>query len=189
MTLIEAYQRGDDAALTSLVERHQAKMYRLALGALSSPQEAEDATQESLIAMLGSLAGFRGDSAFSTWLYRLTLNTCLKRGRGRVASRTQPLEPAAVAVRDEAPGPEERAGRTWLRERVDGFLGTLSDTYRVPVVLSDALNLGNQEIANVLDISLPAAKARILRGRQQLREEIERYCQDAGLSGWRELVS
>lgn len=187
--LIAAYRRGDDAALSALIERHQARVYRLALGALVSPEEAEDATQEALMAMLSSLPRFRGDSRFSTWLYRLTLNTCLKR-RPRPARPTAlPLPAQAYAIaggRDLLP--DVRAGRRWLQERVGAFLAALPPAYRLPVVLSDALDLPASEIAAVLGLSLPAAKARILRGRRRLREQIERYCHQTGLSGWRELL-
>ncbi len=188
--LIAAYRLGDDAALSALVRRHQTQVYRLALGVLASPEEAEDATQEALMAMLASLPRFRGDSRFSTWLFRLTLNTCLKRRRGKSGRREEPLSPNADAVPAAADGrPDVQAGRLWLRGRVAQFLAALSDTYRLPVVLSDALDLTASEIANILDISLPATKARLLRGRQRLRAEIERYCEETGLSGWRELVS
>lgn len=187
-TLIAAYRSGDDAALSALVERHQTRVYRLALGFLASSQEAEDAAQESLLAMANALPRFRGEASFSTWLYRLTLNTCLKRRARR--PREQPLPPEAAAIADEArPGPDASAGRAWLRERVAVFLSSLPRAYRVPVVLSDALDLPAPEIAAVLDISLPAVKGRLRRGRARLRTEIERYCEDAGLSGWRELLS
>jgi len=69
------------------------------------------------------------------------------------------------------------------------FLATLPYHYRMPVVLADCMDLTAPEIAQLMQISLPAVKARLLRGRRQLREEIERYCREAGLSGWRELVS
>jgi DNA-directed RNA polymerase specialized sigma24 family protein len=71
---------------------------------------------------------------------------------------------------------------------VAGFLAALPYHYRMPVVLADCLDLTAPEIAQLMQISLPAVKARLLRGRRQLRGEIERYCREAGLSGWRELV-
>lgn len=185
-SLIAGYRRGDDAALAALVQRHQARVYRLALGVLASHEEAEDATQEALIAMLKSLPRFRGESSFSTWLYRLTLNTCLKRRARR--RHSEPLSAEARNLAGAADGPEEQADRSLLRGRVAQFLAALPDTYRLPVVLSDALGLENAEVANMLGISLPATKARLLRGRRQLRSQIERYCQEAGLGGWRELV-
>ncbi len=189
-TLIEAYRHGDDAALSALVQRHQTQVYRLALGVLTSPHEAEDATQESLMAMLQSLARFRGDSSFSTWLFRLTLNTCLKRRRSSGRRHEEPLLPDAMDLPAPAEGrPDAEASRRWLRDRVANFLAALPNTYRVPVVLSDILDLTASEVAGVLDISLAAAKARLLRGRRRLRSEIERYCEESGLSGWRELVS
>jgi RNA polymerase sigma-70 factor (ECF subfamily) len=189
-TLVANYRRGDDAALGALVERHQPRVYRLALGVLTSPQEAEDAAQEAMIAMFGSLPRFRGDSRFSTWLYRLALNTCLKQRRRPSRRREAPIsdEPDALPAADPSLLPDAQAGRAWLRARVAAFLAVLPDTYRIPVVLSDALDLEAREIAETLSLSLPAAKARILRGRRRLRDEVERYCQEAGLSGWRELL-
>ena len=186
--LIAAYRTGDDRALVALIERHQSKVYRLALGVLSSPHEAEDAAQEAMIAMFSSLARFRGESAFSTWLYRLTLNTCLKRRRS-LARREDPLRDTADALPDaSAVRPDALAGRSWLRDRIAGFLAALPDTYRLPVILSDAVGLPASEIAQIMGLSLPAVKARILRGRDQMRTEIERYCRQAGLSGWQELL-
>ena len=87
-SLIAAYRSGDDEALTPLIQRHQTSVDRLAVGVLASREEAEDAAQEALIGMLGALHRFRGEARFSTWLYRLTLNICLKRRRGR---RLQPV--------------------------------------------------------------------------------------------------
>ncbi len=187
--LIAAYRRGDDTALGALVTRYQAQTYRLALGILASREEAEDATQEALIAMFSSFPRFRGDSRFSTWLYRLTLNTCLKRKQRRTRAREEPLPEDARAIAD-SPGrrPDVQAGRRWLRHQVGRFLAALPETHRLPVLLSDALDLPAPEIAGILGLSLPAVKARLLRGRRRLRAEIERYCQDAGLSGWRELL-
>jgi RNA polymerase sigma-70 factor (ECF subfamily) len=187
--LLAAYRRGDDVALSALVERYQTGVYRIARGVLVSHEEAEDATQEAIIAMLASLHRFRGDSRFSTWLYRLTLNTCLKRRARSSRRREDPFPRDDTDVPGAADGrPDVQAGRLWLQARISQFLAALSETYRLPVVLSDALNLPASEIATVLDISLPAAKARLLRGRARLRAEVERYCEEAGLSGWRELV-
>ena len=188
-SLIAAYRSGDDEALTALIQRHQGSVYRLALGVLASHEEAEDAAQEALVGMLGGLHRFRGESLFSTWLYRLTLNTCLKRRRGLGRAPVVQADETQEVSGDVTAQPEVLAGRRWSQRQVAGFLATLPDTYRMPVVLADCLNLTMPEIAALMQISLPAVKARILRGRQRLREEIERYCREAGLSGWRELVS
>ena len=187
--LIAAYRQGDDAALGTLIQRYQAQTYRLALGILASREEAEDATQEALIAMFSSLPRFRGDSRFSTWFYRLTLNTCLKRKQRRTRAPEEPLPEDARTIADR-PGlqPDVQAGRSWLRYQVGRFLTALPETHRLPIILRDALDLPASEIAGILDLSLPAVKARLLRGRRRLRAEIERYCQEAGLSGWRELL-
>ena len=188
-SLIAAYRSGDDEALTALIQRHQASVYRLAVGVLASHEEAEDAAQEALVGMLGGLHRFRGESRFSTWLYRLTLNTCLKRRRGLGRAPTAQLDEASSVSDGASARPEIQAGRRWTQRRLARFLAALPHHYRMPVVLADCLNLTAPEIAELMQISLPAVKARILRGRQRLREEIERYCREAGLSGWRELVS
>ena len=188
--LIAAYRQGDDTALSHLVQRHQARVYRLARGLLPSPEDAEDATQEALIAMFSSLHRFRGESAFTTWLYRMTVNTCLKRRPKGARARTRPLSDHEYALPDNPDRrPDARAGRRWLRDQVGRFLAALPDTYRLPVLLSDALELPASQIAEVLDLSLPATKQRILRGRRRLRDVIERHCAESGLSGWRELLA
>jgi len=187
VSLIAAYRSGDDGALTALIQRHQTAVYRLAVGVLASHEEAEDAAQEALMAMLAGLHRFRGEARFSTWLYRLTLNTCLKRRRGR-GPQLDATEAAGTPDGPEA-RPDVQAARRWARRQLAGFLAALPYHYRMPVVLADCVNLTAPEIAQLMQISLPAVKARILRGRQRLRDEIERYCREAGLSGWRELVS
>ena len=188
-TLIAAYRSGDDGALTALIQRHQASVYRLAVGVLASHEEAEDAAQEAMIGMMGSLHRFRGESRFSTWLYRLALNTCLKRRRGLRRPPTVGVDEVASLSDGASARPDVQAGRRWSQRQVARSLAALPYGYRMPVVLADCLNLTMPEIAELMQLSLPAVKARILRGRRQLREEIERYCREAGLSGWRELVS
>ena len=187
-SLIAAYRSGDDEALSALIQRHQASVFRLAVGVLASHEEAEDAAQEALMAMLAGLHRFRGESRFSTWLYRLTLNTCLKRRRGMGRAPTVDVEAASISD-GAAARPDVQAGRRWAQRQVARFLAVLPYHYRMPVVLADCLNLTAPQIAELMEISLPAVKARILRGRQRLREEIEQFCREAGLRGWRELVS
>src|SRR3972149_9808946 len=110
-SLIAAYRSGDDEALTALIQRHQGSVYRLAVGVLASHEEAEDAAQEALMGMLGALHRFRGEARFSTWLYRLTLNICLKRrrGLGRAPAggveETQSISEGAPARRGGPAGP------------------------------------------------------------------------------------
>ena len=186
-SLIAAYRSGDDEALTALIQRHQTSVYRLAVGVLASREEAEDAAQEALMSMLTSLPRFRGEARFSTWLYRLTLNICLKRLRSPGARLVAPESADAPDGPDARP--DVQAGRRWAQRQVARFLAALPYHYRMPVVLADCVDLTAPEIAQLMQISLPAVKARILRGRRQLRGEIERYCREAGLSGWRELVS
>src|SRR3970282_1746812 len=182
-SLIAAYHSGDDEALTELIQRHQASVYRLAVGVLASHEEAEDAAQEALMGMLGALHRFRGESRFSTWLYRLTLNICLKRRRGLGRAPTVYVEETQCISAGASARPDAQAARRWAEGQVARFLAALPDHYRMPVVLADCLNVTAPEIAELMEISLPAVKARILRGRQRLREAIGQYRRAGGLSG------
>src|SRR3970040_452782 len=112
-SLIAAYRSGDDEALTALIQRHPTSVYRLAGGVLASHEEAEDAAQDALMAMLGGLHRFRGESRFSTWLYRLTLNTCLKRRRGLGRAPTVQVEDVPPVSDGAAARPDVQAGRRW----------------------------------------------------------------------------
>ncbi len=154
---------GDKEAFGRLVERYQAMVYTLAYNALGTHIDAEDAAQEVFLRAYRKLPGFRGASAFSTWLFRLAVNTVVdyQRREGRA-----PV-PAEVPERTSQPESDalERVGYGALMSA----LGELPLEYRLPVVLRDVYGLEYKEIARVLDRPLGTVKAYVHRGRSALR--------------------
>ena len=170
---IAAAQKGDHAAFEQLLLQYQQKIYHLALRTCGDPHDAEEATQEAFLAAWKNLPAFRGESSFSTWLYRLTVNACNDLFRKNKASTLQvPLEDeeSALQVPDHAPGPEEQVQRQETRQAVQDALQQLSPEHRQVLLLRELQQLSYDEIARVLDMDLGTVKSRIHRARNQLRE-------------------
>jgi len=175
--LVERAQAGDRGALGELLERYERRTYNLAFRLMGNHADACDAAQEALVRVCIRLHNFRGDSAFSTWLYRVVTNTCLdelrRRGRGRHASLDDGLQMEEGTVprqaADEAQGPVEYAERHEVQAAVQRAIARLPYEYRVVVILRDIQDLSYQEIATVLDTTLGTVKSRLHRARQALR--------------------
>ncbi|MEZ5382225.1 MAG: sigma-70 family RNA polymerase sigma factor [Microthrixaceae bacterium] len=170
---VEAAQEGDEAAFQELVASSYRDVFTLALRLCRSEEDALDVTQEAYLRCYRSLGSFRGDSKFSTWMYRITANCAStylkKRSRHRHESIEDQLEPAdAEPSRD----PVGRAENTELRSRLDGALGTLAPKLRAVVVLRDIYDLSHEDIASELGISVSASKVRLHRARHQLRDSL-----------------
>ncbi|MDF2628976.1 MAG: polymerase ECF-type sigma factor [Symbiobacteriaceae bacterium] len=176
-TLVRRAQKGDQAALSELITRYERKTYNLAYRLMGNHADASDAAQEALVRVYTRLPNFRGDSAFSTWLFRVVTNTCLdelrRRGRLRHQSLDNPLPAEEGALprqtTDESDGPIERAERREVQAAVQRAINRLPDEYRAVVVMRDLQDLTYHEIAAVLGTSLGTIKSRLHRARQALR--------------------
>ncbi len=169
--LIAAAQRGDRAALDQLLRRHYDRIHAVCRRITGSASDADDACQEALIKIVRSLPRFDGRSTFATWAYRIATNAALDELRRRKRRPSlQAVGDAAPDVVDEAAS--RRVGRIDDQLAIDDALGTLSDDFRVVVVLRDVVDLDYQEIANVLDLPLGTVKSRIARARAQLADEL-----------------
>ena len=185
--LVERAQQGDGAAFAMLVERHQRQLYRLALRMTGSEADAQEVLQEAFLNAYQKLPLFRGEAQFSSWLYRIAANSALMRlRRKRRAPDTlaeQPLELAGP--RFSAEGYLEPASSSDWSQRADekmmsGELGAainravadLPDDYRTVFLLKDVDGLSNEDIANALDLTVPAVKSRLHRARLALREKL-----------------
>lgn len=176
-TLVLRAQKGDQAALAELITRYERKTYNLAYRLMGNHADASDAAQEALVRVYTRLHNFRGDSAFSTWLFRVVTNTCLdelrRRGRLRHASLDNPLPADEGALprqtTDDSDGPIERAERREVQAAVQRAIKRLPDEYRTVVVMRDLHDLSYHEIAAVLGTSLGTIKSRLHRARQALR--------------------
>ena len=133
---------------------------------------AEEAAQEAFLAAWQGLPFFRGDSAFATWLYRLTSNACvdLLRKENRHQGPSLDDESVSAEVPDPTPTPEKAVEQQELRRQIEAGLQTLSPEHREVLILREIQQLSYDEIADVLSLDLGPVKSRINRGRRQLRE-------------------
>lgn len=167
--LVRRFQEGSADAFEVLVQRHSARVYNLCLRILGDPDEAADASQDTFLATLRKLSTFRGDSAFTTWLHRVTVNACydsLRRKRRR---------PLLQLVRDEddersetsLPAPDH-ADQVVFSVDVARALQEVPEEFRVVLVMADVQDLPYDEIASVLEIPVGTVKSRVFRGRAAL---------------------
>ena len=167
---------GDTEAFEALVLEHQNKVYSLALRMVGNEEDARDMAQEAFIRAYGSLAGFRGDSKFSVWLYRLTSNICIdflrSRGKKRTVSMTwagdEGEDAGELEIPDETWSPENQLERSLTRESVRRGLESLSPQYREILLLREINGLSYAEIAGALSLEEGTVKSRIFRARKKL---------------------
>lgn len=173
---VEAARRGDESAFESLVRLYEKRVFALATRMCGNPEDAAEAAQEAFLAAWQGLRFFRGDSSFSTWLYRLTSNACVdllrREGRHRAAAGPS-LDDDGELNRDvpdaTSPSPQEEAERRELRAQIEEGLRALSPEHRQVLVLREMHQLSYDEIADALDLDVGTVKSRISRGRKQLR--------------------
>ncbi len=176
-TLVEQAQRGDRAALCELINRYERKAYNLAFRLTGNHADASDAAQEALVRVYTRIQNFRGDSAFSTWLFRVVTNTCLdelrRRGRLRCSSLDDPMPAEEGAVPrqtiDDGDSPTDVAERREVQAVVQGAIKKLPEDYQVVIVLRDLQDHSYHEIADMLGTSVGTVKSRLHRARQALR--------------------
>lgn len=171
LQLLQLFHSDDAAAIEMFVRAHQQGVYRLALSVLDDSAEAEEAAQDSLVAAINALDTYRGDSAFTTWLYAITLNTC--RGRLRKhRSRERLMETLRSIFRlgnETAPHPEEAAIRNEADAAVARAVASLDEKHRLPVILRYYNELPVSEIAKLLEISEGTVHSRLFTARERLR--------------------
>ncbi|MCE0764347.1 sigma-70 family RNA polymerase sigma factor [Pseudonocardia kujensis] len=164
---------GDVRAFSVLAQRHQPALYRLALRLVGNAADAEDALQESLLDAWRRLDRFRGDSAFTTWAYRIVTNRCLDLLRRRRATvsveQVAEVAPERLAA-PEAGAPEHAAEVDAGLAALRAALRTLPDDQRACFVLRELEGLGYAEIAEITGASETAVRGRLHRARRGLAE-------------------
>jgi RNA polymerase sigma-70 factor (ECF subfamily) len=175
--LVERARAGDVEALTRLIERHQAQVYRFGMRMCRDVEDAKDVVQDTLLTVARGIRGFRGEASFSTWLYTIARSACIKK-------RTRKLDPAskegsihepsheAQRVSDPKRPPDDELSSKQLERAVERAVDGLEPKYREVLLLRDIEGLSAPEVAEVLGLGVPAVKSRLHRARLTLRERV-----------------
>ena len=170
--LVERCKQGDERAWGQLVEATYRDVYSLCLRILGDPDDAAEATQDAYLKAWRGLQGFRGDSMFGTWLYRVASNAALSKHRSRRRRQAHETGTEDEMLTQMAGGAstEEAVSARLDVGTLDRALAQLPEHYRSAVVLKDVYGFSISEIAKQLDCTETAVKVRIHRGRKKLKE-------------------
>ena len=182
--LLERLQAGDDQALGDLADTYSARIYQLAFRYLRNKEDAEEVTQDVLFKVYRNIGTFRGDSALSSWIYRITFNTAMSRLRSARHEVSQDTERNIVSTdgqestrvpreaADWTDLADERILRAELRSRVFRAILALPAIYRAPVMLRDIQGMSTEEASAFLRVKDQTLKSRLHRGRLILRKQL-----------------
>ncbi|MFE1348303.1 RNA polymerase sigma factor SigM [Streptomyces sp. NPDC058757] len=168
--LLARHVAGDPNAFGELVRRHRDRLWAVALRTLGDREEAADAVQDALLSAFRAAHTFRGQSAVTTWLHRITVNACLDRLRKSATRRTSPVDDTArfeqlLEPHESAEAPAERQD---LHRQLLAALATLAPDQRAALVLVDMQGYPVAEAARILGVPTGTVKSRCARGRARL---------------------
>ncbi|GAA2791786.1 RNA polymerase sigma factor SigM [Streptomyces showdoensis] len=168
--LLACHVAGDQDAFGELVRRHRDRLWAVALRTLGDREEAADAVQDALVSAFRAAHTFRGQSAVTTWLHRITVNACLDRVRKTASRRTSPVDDTTrfeqlLEPHESAEAPAERQD---LHRQLLAALATLPAEQRAALVLVDMQGYPVAEAARILDVPTGTVKSRCARGRARL---------------------
>ena len=186
--LLAGLRAGSPSAIDEFLRRYQGKIFNLAMSILKNESDAEEAAQDVFMTVIRKADTFQGNSAFYSWMYRICVNTCLMRLRGKRRNETVSIEEFMPVFTDEgmhaspmddwSKEVERDALNEELGEMIRKYTEELSEKYRVVFVLSDVEGLSNEETAKILGLTVPAIKSRLHRARLYLREQLSRYLRE-----------
>jgi RNA polymerase sigma-70 factor (ECF subfamily) len=180
--LLRKLQAGDESALAELADAYSARIYQLAFRYVRNREDAEEITQDVLFKVYRSIGAFRGDSALSSWIYRITFNAAMSRVRTVSYQQSHDKRDgpgadeggrgAAADPSDWSQMADERVLRAQLRRRVMRAVLALPAIYRAPVVLRDIQGLSTEQASAMLRVKDQTLKSRLHRGRLILRKQL-----------------
>ena len=180
-SLVERARAGEKRAFDTLVRRYQERVYSLAVRLCGSERDAEEILQETFLQIYRKLDSFRGESRFSTWLFRIAANGALMHRRANARRQTESLEEYLPTFNDagrlerldldygRAARADELLERRELTERVLEAIERLPETYRATFTLRDLEELSTEETAEVLDLDPAVVRTRLHRARLMMR--------------------
>jgi len=177
--LVERCQKGDLSAFEVLVLKYQQNVFNLIYHLTSNGEQVEDLAQEVFLKAFKALGGFRGDSCFYTWLYRIAVNTCrnfikFQRKRGSYESLGEnPPEPEDIRLH-----PQDPVHSLEIKElfgEIDKAISSLNPEYRTVITLRDIEGLSYDEIAQVLGCPVGTVRSRLFRARTELKGKLRAH--------------
>jgi len=188
--LVEALRREEPEAVDHLVERYGDRVYRLARRITGSNEDAEETAQDALWTAARKIGTFKGESAFGSWLYRITANAAYMKLRTRkTKAREIALDDVLPAIDEDgrhfepmddwSARVDDHALNSELHDVLDSAINALPPDYRTALVMHDIEGLSNPDIAETLGVSVPAVKSRIHRSRLFLRQRLGEYLKPA----------
>ena len=175
-------RRQDEDAFEEMVNKYQHRVFNIVYRVLGDREEAEDVAQEVFVAVFKHVDGFRGDSKFSTWLFRIATNRAKNRVKylaRRNHQKHQDIDDTPESNIEENPvggktsRPDKKAMGNELQEIVQEGLQELNDKHRTVIVLRDVENLTYTEISEVLEVAEGTVKSRLYRARSQLKDFVD----------------
>lgn len=168
--LAQASARGDMTAFETIYERHHRRVYSLCLRMVANATEAEDLTQEVFVQLFKKIGSFRGESAFTTWLHRMTVNHVLMHFRKRGVRLEKTTEEGEIGdIQDIVQSIAERP-RFIDRIALDKAISELPPGYRSVFVLHDVEGFEHEEVADMLGVSVGTSKSQLHKARMRLRD-------------------
>lgn len=165
--------KGDVQAFEELMQSHESRVYAIALRMMGNREDAQDCAQEAMVRIYRAMGSFKGQSALATWIYRITMNTCLDELRRRKARKVTSLDSLVDngwSPTDTGDTPEEHGLRVEKQNALNQAIQSLPDDMRAAIILRDVKGYSYDEIASILDANVGTIKSRISRGREKLRE-------------------
>lgn len=186
--LIKRLKQRDERAFAQIVALYQQKVFHVVFRMLNSQQEAEDMAQEVFVTVFKSIDSFRGDSKFSTWLYRIAINHCknrikyLKRRQTGMAAPFEEMsdreagsQEGGVFLQGEMHPPDKMVEGLQIEALLQRELLALDEEHRSLIILRDVENLSYEEIAQITQLPEGTVKSRLHRARMALKERLEKH--------------
>lgn len=180
--LIRRAQNGDRSAFDDLISKHSTRAYQYAFRLTRNPEEASDVVAEGFVRVYNALHNFKGQSAFTTWLYRIMTNCFLDIRKKEKSRQATSIESAMVTdegdvelqIEDDAASPHEATERSEREERFERAVSRLPEYQRAMIVMYHGEMMSYEEIAASLDLPIGTVKSRLNRARLTLREMLQK---------------